>query len=372
MTGIVHVRHLAACRHVPHGGRKEQLGFVEMTTPVTLPEADPGEIEVATVFTGGGYTNGIPIHAHGGALWLKARGDFVYQPDGTRAPAPYRRADFLSGLSGMAQPAILASGTARSMLTGTPLIPSKGALEAGLRVDLGRSRRVVDDGREQAARDIARFVREDVLLAGDDVYVRLPGPLLHAYWDTSFLELGYAPFPRSWQADFPGSLYARADRAREFWDMARREVAAQGDAPPPDDAFRALPYEGIDPSYFRDDDIVLIANDAPRRTVRQVDLAIRDGATPDEKAVLREAARPVEAWLGRGLLGAIPLAEAEAALACCHRTLEVVGDIRRVRNPPRDFLARWIGEVALPRLRGPEATDEADLEALGDLRAHRM
>jgi len=217
----------------------------------------------------------------------------------------------------------------------------------------------VDDCRGQAAGDLVRFLEDNVRLAGEDVLVRLPGPLLCINLAT--MDKADVPYPRNWRTSTPdasGGFLVRPDRLTDLYDVLRLGKVFSPSGP-------VLPG-GMERDFLRDDDIALMANEMPQRVLRQVDAVARMGFDGEEAERLKEARDAMLPWLGRGLMGAIPVEEAEAVLTQALAGLRTVDAVRGETSASRAYLTGYIETVAVPRLR-EAAMPEEDLEALGGL-----
>lgn len=222
--------------------------------------------------------------------------------------------------------------------------------------------RIVHDGSEQARRDIVRFLDRDVLLAGNEAYVRLVGPLAFrgARSRTRF-ELTRHPRSRAAHVSVDAEV-CRLDRIPRY-------VGLLGGDPGELEVHNGEGWDGLEPGMMGDDDILLMANDIPRRVLAAYSMleGRRDelgNAAVDALAGLRQQ---VAGWRLRGMTGSIMEDEVEAALV---DALALAKDVRALlvdRSPDLERLVHYIEDFALPCLRDPMPLPEEDVEAMRGL-----
>jgi len=363
--GIVHVRHPVPVFYVPRRGRKERFAFVAHRTPVELREVSPSEMRHVLAYAGAGATIdlGLDLHAHGTSLWLK-----VVETTSPHAGRVIGRREFLATLcvdehvDGYALHPYVAR---------TPLcaVDPEGYNDRGAEPGTLPPRQEIGSWVEQAEADLRRFLDEEVRLVGDEVYMRLPGPLaLPALGTAHYHKPGASeyfvePFPRRAMADFhAGAFPCRIDRVSEH-----RAFRTGFEGPAGAGAPRELPpgFESLDPALFNDEDIRLVANAVPRLALAHARQALAGcEGVARQRDFVREAERAFRPWLVRGMMSAVPLEEAGDVFAASLRFMEEFGEMTGGWDPEHDELARLVEEMALPRLRDPGPASEEDLDAM--------
>ena len=185
---IVRARHAAPYRHVPSGQRSEERlilsGFVDADVPEIPPDAF-----APIVFPPSDRDWNPKLHVRDGELWEE-----LSLPRGRLGPAEgLGRRAFIDWLDGT-EPSLT---VVEARLRRTPLVAvhasrkRRDSWESRGLTEEPRSRTVLCDWRERAGRAAARFLKEDVALAGDAVFVRChPVAALHVQ---NFMSVQHAP-----------------------------------------------------------------------------------------------------------------------------------------------------------------------------------
>jgi len=356
MSGVVHVLHPVPVRHVPRGGRKERVSHRRHVTPVRLVEAAPAAFEPLARLSGVDVSVPRMVHAHEGGLWMPLLGHAGKA--GASVPAEVLR----SWLADQYKGDIFAVPELYDFFNRTPVLGRKvqpeGANRAGTVLTRGEDfapGQVAEDGTDRAERDLRDFLDGNVRICGQEVMVRCPG--LVAGMDPNWLmdRPLIVLHPRSNQ----GRMLCRVDRVAELRGFLARLAGS-----PEDRRFGHWQMPpGIDADLLRDDDLLVYANELPRRTLYHLDVVARRGGLPEAVADRYGRLNP---WLALGEVGAIRPEECEAVLGVVQEVLDGLDE--EILSAPlnralrRD--ARYIAEIALPRARETGPDDEADLAAL--------
>ena len=349
--------------HVPRRGRKPRLGYERIATPVRLLTA--GDADFALAPRHGEADLLADFHqeeafAYAGALFTPLR-----DHDGEVAPT-----DFLAHLArSVPEPDRL-----NAALAGTPLAahgPSRtGRAPDG--VDAGTDRTRIDPGtvlfedREVAAAGLRRWLAEDVVLTPTRVMLRRP----------VFAEVRLQPgesdafLVAQDRLDLYATPLVRPDRARDVEAAFRLPHQA-----PLLEADLAPVSERFDASLLGDDDLFLLANALPERTLFLLDAALATStlSRPGARAPVETARAGLVPLALRGRMGAILPEAAGHALESCLAALRAVEanaqcriDLLGMAFQLVPGLMRYVEEHALPRL-GITRDPEADAAALGAL-----
>jgi hypothetical protein len=182
MTVAVPVAFPAYVTHVPRRARAAREVLVRGIAPVDLPEADPAGFERPWRLRGA-CDRGLDLEPwiRGDGLWQPLR-QLAVQPgfDGLRGVTPEEFASWLAGDAAEDGPlwkGLSFAFEATPLQRRRPRADLGGLTDANLRGDPGfddaAAGRVEADGRPEAAAAVARFLREEVVLAGDHVLMRL-------------------------------------------------------------------------------------------------------------------------------------------------------------------------------------------------------
>jgi len=386
MSHIVHVQHPVPVRYIPKGGRLERFAFKRAVTPIPLREVDPGAL--AHVYTLDKVVNpntpGRPsYHLFEDRLWMRLQG---WHPRNRHGLEPFGPDGFIRYLmGGVGQKAVLDSDL-DWCLRGTPLCASHDVMPAsggpvifGLKPaprnvpmtqsrgddldgDIAEARRVFEDCTARCVDDVTRFVTQEVLLAGDGVYVRTPAPLLRGEFG-GMCQVSH--YPRS----TPDLLcYGRLDRANDLREFGRlRGNEHQGSLLAQVKGLQAA-FEGLSQT---DDDLLVFANHAPRAALKSVGFALVGRDPARVRDALPCLARKVEAmqpWHVRAMTGAISLDEAEEVVMLARDLMRETYDL----NGASLFFhlrsaANFADEYVLPRLRERALVAEEDIVALASM-----
>jgi len=392
MSDIVHVAHGVPLRNIPKGARTERETWAIVTTPVRMRTVGRREVKRVAQVRGRRHTDRMDLFALDGKLWRKLEEHWAgYHGRGVqyewRPVGPEAFKDLLS------------DGNKhfhhfRETFGHTPLLPLTPGknLHRGDVVDLAELR-VVDDGATERARAaLLRFMEEEVVVAGDDVFIRCLGPLfsyVHTFVeDRTRTDLVLTFSPREWAwLDGRGNHLARPDRLREMLDfMVDNRVVRRLEAEAMDrvqlhggvgnlhlDEFHSPGgmLAGIDAHFHEgDEDLFVHANMLPRYllpyTERLVRAMARGAVDADPAAVaLHEAVR---AWENPSRMGGIARDEVEPLLRQMLAGLRAVE--RWAHKSDGQVLergARYIERIALPRLEAKATFEAEDTEAFSGL-----
>ena len=356
----------APVHHVPRGARVGRDALVALRTSYVPRRVAPGAMTELDL--GRDVRGWSSFRAFEGALWIQAR--FSGGESG-----------LLSGEAGLRR--FLAcpnrhepeGGARTSMMAGSPLMARPAALPLvpGPRPDWSElpTRGLIWDGRDRLAAAAEAYLREAVVLCGDEAYVRNPGPLVVPGDLRGPLVMTYLP-----SAMVPGRaslpLFASPETGADLqaWLLplaAMRPPAGPG--PGRFETFEPLtilhPHDPHRvPRHLRqaNHDLRATALWAPHWALREATLNARQ-SEPEEAHRLTEATAPL-ARLDRTLrFGIATDEEVEAALR------GTVGLLRAMRELPSRRYNRLVGVVEsvladryLPRL--VRAVPRPDLDAL--------
>lgn len=330
------------CLHRTPG--QARVDYVQVTTPVVLPEADPDAFEPAAAFGPPG-ASGRPVHVYEGGLWVRETATVETLVAEMETPAIGRRAY-----------PMLSYGA----LDRTPLCAFWPEVNAGRGQPAGtrKVRTVVADLTERARADAAAFVANNLRTVDGSVYRRIPGPLaVHAGTNVTSrfrVYLGEFRFRAGSAMEISAHVVTpRADRVGEFWDFERAFYAGHypdklrigmGERPLRLDG---MGLDGLIHLGNGDEDLLAFACDAPGVILRN--LSPRALALPG----VRGAAERLHAWVALGGTGAVRFGEAEAAIAAACGLVEAVreSDAHGELHLSLEKLAAYGREIALPRLR---------------------
>jgi len=354
MTEIIHARHPVPVRYVPARARTVYTTFLGVTTPVTLREGEG--------WTGLARIRDTHFFEHEGRIWIRLNGHDAQWGDTT-----LDRSEFLSFLKGERARVVLPAQTLHA-LRRSPLCAETdlgGSVCSPLMEDaseeLGKARRIVEDGTEHARGALQRYLDDNVRLFRDQVFVRAC-PLAAHPGERPSPQFQLLPHPRSLRGI---GLMTRIDRLDEFWEF---EKSVHGPDVIDESARRTKPmFGGLENTFpaalMEDDDVRLLANALPGMVLDALDMTLRiqaSGSLPDQVARGVESLRT---WKGRGGIGAVGLDEAEAVLLLCRDVFAAADaelgvpayDAERVRVP-----LAYAERIALPRLRAADAALDAD------------
>jgi hypothetical protein len=360
--------HPGPVRLVRRGARKETVALTEMRTPAVLREADPSDLsEVGAIYSPGGRNT---YHAFEGGLWLRVRGN---RPD--RLPNDAGVDAVVAFLEGRRPAAHYHERDYVRALVGSPLL---GPLSRGVRAHdenaLEGARSIGEDLRAEAVETAGRWIRERLLVAGGNVYVRSPNPMV-VFGDREAMRSPHQcrvePFPAFWRISqvrdpvfrevstelqgFP----VRMDRMQEMEDLMRslKVLAAMVDTSGSDfDAVaRTIARErerhvtglagGIPRELLDDDDLILMANVLPGFALDEIRRIQKGPEAIVESGEVLAAKERLGRWETRGAASLIGIEAAEAAIG---DTAALAKAYPGVRLP---VVAAWSEIVALPRLR---------------------
>jgi hypothetical protein len=362
--------HVAPIAYVPRRGRKARLGFERVATAIRTVEADDADFvpvprsgdpdliadfyqEEAYAFAGSVFS---PLRRYGSP----ATPDCFLEHLTRRDPNPD-------------------GGRYAADLAGTPLAAHAASRMGGDPdgVDEGVDRARLDPGsvlfedRGNASQALRRYLSQDVVLTPTRVMVRRP-PLVRVRLQQGESDAFVEGFPTF---DVRHPPLVRPDRAAGVAEAYAHPYYAPLLEADLDPVARRFPA-----ALLGDDDLHLLANRLPDRTLLLLDLALPRTATTFSRAGARDAVEAVRASIVplalRGRMGGVlPGAAAhalEASLSAL-RTIEARAQASIVhlgeafQKVPE--LMRYVEGHALPRLGmrvGPEA-DAADEDALADL-----
>jgi hypothetical protein len=367
MTVAVPVAFPAYVTHVPRRARAAREVLVRGIAPVDLPEADPAGFERPWRLRGA-CDRGLDLEPwiRGDGLWQPLR-QLAVQPgfDGLRGVTPEEFASWLAGDAAEDGPlwkGLSFAFEATPLQRRRPRADLGGLTDANLRGDPGfddaAAGRVEADGRPEAAAAVARFLREEVVLAGDHVLMRLR-PLVAFTLSQGESPWRILPYRGvSWR-----SLPFALGREGECQSFAERRGRI-----PPSEAMARL-GEAMPAGPPDDHDLVVAANYLPALVQAALQpFAAGKFTLPASKAEDCAAAlariSPLARRGDRGLVGRDALAEAyEAIQEAGSHVAEMTGWLGKDElHKGFEAAMRYVSEVALPRLRAP--ADEADADAL--------
>jgi len=359
MSEVVHVTLEAPVRHIPRRGTKERIGHASVTTAVHVREVDPsalGDVAVRLLHRERGMEFETRLHVFEGRYW--------HPMGGWRDRSPVTRRGFLNELSGVQWQEGGGLIQMQALFAGTPVSPhTYRSVERRLQeVDPDRTWRVTDDMRGEWARHLQDFLDGNVVLAGEQAFMRARGPVAFYNANHGGHDFVLDPIPRITAFHSPLQVI-RPDRIADLWTL-RSEHHGIGARPRIDPQASLL-----DPAFLADDDISIFIQRAPylleaelerRQTVQRRD--------PDYVAFARERRRALQDWALRGNIAAIRPEDTDEVLTLLQRT---IADMRHrefaaEHLPVLNDIAGYIRIVALPRLREAMVASE-DAEAFDGL-----
>lgn len=375
---IVNCAHPVPVRYVPYRGRSEHVSYVRRTTPVelrTLPESEFESVsyrppQEALFKQSKGGDRDPELFVHGGRLWQRLA---VFGQSADDRRFSYRNFmkpdDFVAILEGrdpgqddfgkhFAQTPLAALMRRAGAWRGHDLdIVSRGGPEPA-----GMARgRIVADLHGPAEDALRRLFEEEIALVGEDVLVRVAGPL---YVHDSHLGAGglrVTLFPRMFSSS--GTPYRTDGLGAVLSHLVRSGV--DGDVP------QLIPPGRIDlPRHLLgNDDLGIFALETTRALSRDLDVHMSvspEGAWRANPHVLPLAARLAdESALSR--IGSLPPMPLEDRLAGLLADIDLVSGLHRVPPYALSRAAAYIADYALPRLGAKESIELADEEALGGI-----
>lgn len=310
----------------------------------------------------------IELRERGGRLWQRLTGWQNSRTRGGGFPDGCGADAFRAFLAMPGKP--LDSDVARA-LSRSPLIPNTAS--HGAAPQAVPCRKVLADGRERARDDLRRFLEEEVVLVGDEVWARCHGPLTMLPSTKPNGRYYVEPHGRGhWHIANPA---ARIDRVDELWGFTQRHLphslAAYGSA--------AVLDGGLPPGlsgFMDDDDVLLWAWDMPGDVLCQV-AAMPPAERPDARdPAVAAALRGLQTWSMRGSLGAYGWDEVPALMDELEGLRAAAPAALGGRSPQSWDLrlhCAYLDEIARPRLlarrAAPDALamDEADSDSLAGL-----
>jgi len=369
MTRPVRVIHPAHVAHRPRRARSERDTLVRHVTDVVLRETDGAGFEHPFALHGREEMRGYEVDpwVRDGVAWRPLR-QLAQRGEGLATVGGDELAAWLSGEVPEHTP--LWKGLARAF-EATPLqlrLPplaqgvEGGFSDATLRgTEPGDLGAVLSDEREAASAAVARFLDEEVLVAGGMALMRLR-PLVATYPDRRDDRLR-VQLGREVNFRHPPFSPARAVEAVAF---------ARGGVVAPVSSVLADTLLGLPGNADDGHDLRVMANAMPEAILRVLDVLARGKVT--QAASRTEACRALAERLRplarRGARGLIDDTDLPAACATMAEATATVGDLFRwcgsnSEQTAFDTSARYLHEVALPRLHAPVTGVDAD--ALGAL-----